>query len=236
MDLKRLAHLIALAEEQNFGRASRRVHISQPALSRNVQAAEAELGLQLFDRGNAKVTCTPAGIFFIERARELMLQSRRLERDMSLYRERVMGDVAFGVSPFPAATLLPPLIIDLRKSFPAVNSRVHVNNCKVLSELLRKEEIDFFVADARDVPGDANFVLATIGRQRARFYVRSGHPLLARLPVRPALMAALVLQAASSDWLRRTLTSSQGLTTPMFCITTFVSVSTWAPTSVSMRA
>lgn len=186
MDLKRLTHLIALAEEQNFGRASKRAHISQPALSRSVQAAEAELGLQLFDRGNAKVTCTPAGVFFIERARKLVLQSRRLERDVSLYRERVMGDVAFGVSPFPAATLLPPLIIDLRKSFPAVNSRVHVNNCKVLSELLRKEEIDFFVAHARDVPGDADFVLATIGRQRARFYVRSGHPLLARLPVRLA--------------------------------------------------
>ncbi|MBC7609276.1 MAG: LysR family transcriptional regulator [Polaromonas sp.] len=186
MDLKRLNHLIALADERNFGRAALRVHLSQPAFSRSIQAAESELGLQLFNRGNAEVACTPAGAFFIERARKVVLQSRRLERDVGLYRERVIGDVAFGVSPFPAATLLPPLMIDLRTRFPAVNSRVHVNNCRVLSDFLRKEEIDFFVADARDVPGDANFVLSAIGRQRARFYVRSGHPLAARSPVKLA--------------------------------------------------
>lgn len=186
MDLKRLNHLIALADERNFGRAALRVHLSQPAFSRSIQAAESELGLQLFNRGNAEVACTPAGAFFIERARKVVLQSRRLERDVGLYRERVIGDVAFGVSPFPAATLLPPLMIDLRTRFPAVNSRVHVNNSRVLSDFLRKEEIDFFVADARDVPGDANIVLTAIGRQRARFYVRFGHPLDANSPVKLA--------------------------------------------------
>ena len=58
MDLKRLNHLIALADERNFGRAALRVHLSQPAFSRSIQAAETELGLQLFDRG-AEVACTP---------------------------------------------------------------------------------------------------------------------------------------------------------------------------------
>ncbi len=184
MELKRLNHLIALAEEKNFGRAARRVHLSQPAFSRSVQAAEVELKLQLFERGNAEISCTPAGSFVIERARKLLQQSQHLARDVDLYRERVMGDVAFGVSPFPAATLLPQLMIDLRTCYPGVNSRVHVNNCRFLTECLRKEEIDFFVADARDVPGDANFVLTPIGRQRARFYVRTGHPLASRQSVK----------------------------------------------------
>lgn len=186
MDLKRLNHLIALAEERNFGRAARRVHLSQPAFSRSVQAAEVELKLQLFERGNAEISCTPAGSFVIERARKLLLQSQHLARDVDLYRERVMGDVSFGASPFPAATLLPQLMVNLRTRFPKVNSRVHVNNCRFLTECLRKEEIDFFVADARDVPIDANFELTPIGRQRARFYVRAGHPLGARGPLRLA--------------------------------------------------
>lgn len=180
MDLKRLNHLLALAEERNFGRAAVRVHLSQPAFSRSIQAAEAELGLQLFDRGNADVSCTPAGVFVIERARGLLRESRRLEREVDLYRDRVMGDLAFGVGAFPAATLLPQLMVDLRTRYPGVNSRVHVNNWRYLVEHLKKEEIDFFVADIRDVPRDANFSITPIGRQRGRFYVRAGHPLLQR--------------------------------------------------------
>ena len=107
MDIKRLKHLVALAEERNFGRAAERVHLSQPAFSRSVQNAEAELGLQLFDRGSLEVSCTSAGSFVIERARKLLFDSRCLERDVSLYRERLIGDLAFGVGPFPAATLVP---------------------------------------------------------------------------------------------------------------------------------
>jgi DNA-binding transcriptional LysR family regulator len=177
MDLKRLNHLVVLADERNFSRAARRVHLSQPAFSRSIQAAETELGLQLFDRGPVDVACTPAGTFVTERARRLLLDSRRLERDVDLYRERVMGDVSFGVGTFPAATLLPPLMIDLRQRFPGVNSRVHVNNWRYLIEHLRKEEIDFFVADTRDVPPGSDFSITPVARQRGRFYARAGHPL-----------------------------------------------------------
>ncbi|HYW56044.1 MAG TPA: LysR family transcriptional regulator [Polaromonas sp.] len=186
MDLKRLNHLIALADERNFGRAATRVNLSQPAFSRSIQAAETEMGLQLFDRGNADIACTPAGAFVVQRARKVVMESRQLEREVDLYRNRMMGDLAFGVGAFPAATFLPQLMIDLRTRFPGVNSRVHVNNWRYLVEHLKKEEIDFFVSDIRDVPRDANFSITPIGRQRGRFYVRAGHPLLQRPVVRIA--------------------------------------------------
>ena len=186
MDLRRLNHLVALADERNFGRAAERVHLSQPAFSRSVQAAEAELGLQLFDRGSLEVTCTAAGAFVIERARKLVFDSRCLERDVSLYRERALGDVAFGVGPFPAATLLPSLLIELRNRFPGINSRVEVNNWKYLVEHLRAEEIDFFVADIRDVPRAPDLSLVPIGRQLGGFFVRTGHPLQHGEGLRPA--------------------------------------------------
>lgn len=186
MDLRRLNHLVALADERNFGRAAERVHLSQPAFSRSVQAAEAELGLQLFDRGSLEVTCTAAGAFVIERARKLVFDGRCLERDVSLYRERALGDVAFGVGPFPAATLLPSLLIELRNRFPGINSRVEVNNWKYLVEHLRAEELDFFVADIRDVPRDPDLRIAPLGRQLGGFFVRTGHPLQEGAGLRPA--------------------------------------------------
>ena len=190
MDIKRLKHLVALADERNFGRAAERVHLSQPAFSRSVQNAEAELGLQLFDRGSLEVSCTSAGSFVIERARKLLFDSRCLERDVSLYRERLIGDIAFGVGPFPAATLLPALMIELRTRYAGINSRVEVNNWRYLVEHLRAEELDFFLADIRDVPRDADLTIASLGQQHGHFYVRAGHALLAQPSIKAPQIVA----------------------------------------------
>ncbi|MEN9396330.1 MAG: hypothetical protein RLZ81_860 [Pseudomonadota bacterium] len=179
MDLKRLKHLVALADARNFGRAALQCHLSQPAFSRSIQAAEEELGLKLFDRGAVEVRCTDAGAFVVERARKLVFDSRCLERDVSLYRERLVGDVAFGVGPYPAATMVPQLLSELRVRFPGVNTRVEVNNAKYLAEHLRSEELDFYVADLRNVPTAADVAFTRIGRLSAGFYVRPAHPLLA---------------------------------------------------------
>lgn len=185
MEIRRLKHLVALADTRNFGRAAAQCHLSQPAFSRSIQAAEDELGLQLFDRGTLEVRCTDAGAFVVERARKLVFDSRCLERDVSLYRERLMGDLALGVSPYPAATLLPQLLVDLRSRFPAVNVRVEVNNATYLAEHLRAEELDFYVADLRNIPETApDLTIVRIGRLAAGFYVRRGHPLLSTPTVR----------------------------------------------------
>src|SRR4051812_32324002 len=92
--------------------ASERVHLSQPAFSRSIQAAEEELGMQLFDRSGAQVACTPAGAFVIERAGRVLLESRRLERDVHLFSAGKIGEVSFGAGPMATAALLPALMTD----------------------------------------------------------------------------------------------------------------------------
>ena len=183
MEIRRLKHLVALADTRNFGRAAQQCHLSQPAFSRSIQAAEDELGLQLFDRGSTEVRCTDAGAFVVERARKLVFDNHCLERDVSLYRERQMGDIAIGVGPYPAATLLPILLTDMRTRFPAVHVRVEVNNANYLAEHLRAEELDFYVADLRNIPVRSDFEVNRIGQLMAGFYVRKGHPVLNRASV-----------------------------------------------------
>lgn len=178
MDLKRLRHIVALADEGNFARAALRVNLSQPALSRSIQAAEAELELALFDRGTTEITPTPAGKFVLERARKLLFDSRCLERDIALYCKNQIGDLAFGVGPFPAATLLPLLMPEMRQQHPAVHVRVEVNNCMNLLERLRDEALDFFVADTSDLAQDADLDIVPLPRQYGGLFVRAGHPLL----------------------------------------------------------
>lgn len=177
MDLRRLTHLVALADKRNFARAAEHLHLSQPALSRSIQAAEAEFGLRLFDRGTLEVLPTPAGEFVIERARRLVFDSRCLSRDVDLYRERVLGDTAFGVGPYAAATFLSDLLIDLRRSHPAVHLRVEVGNWARLAQRLRDEDIEFLVADTRDIPPDPALVVRPFRHEAGGFFVRAGHPL-----------------------------------------------------------
>jgi DNA-binding transcriptional LysR family regulator len=181
MDLKRLSHLVALADVRHFGRAAERCHLSQPAFSRSVQAAEEELGLQLFNRTTPEVSCTDAGAFVVERARKLLFENRCLERDVALYRERCIGDIAFGTGPYPAATLLLPLLKELRLHYPGIKTRVEVNNTVLLIEHLRSETLDFFVADMRNLTPAADLAVQLLGPLAAGFYVRTGHPLLGQV-------------------------------------------------------
>jgi DNA-binding transcriptional LysR family regulator len=178
MEIRRLKHLVALADSRNFSRAAQICHLSQPAFSRSIQSAEEELGLQLFNRGSLEVTCTDAGNFVVERARKLVFDSRCLERDVSMYRERLIGDVALGSGPYPAATMVPALLTEMRSRFPGVNVRVEVNNASYLAEHLRAEELDFYLADLRNVPEAADLTINRIGQLSASFFVRAGHPLL----------------------------------------------------------
>jgi DNA-binding transcriptional LysR family regulator len=183
MDLRRWAHIVAVADCRSFIRAAEQVHLSQPALTRSIQAAEAELGLLLFDRRSNDVAATPAGEFVVARARQLVFDSRCVERDVDLYRDRRLGDVAFGVGPFPAATFLAPLLVGVQQQHPTIGVRVQVGNWQLLVERLLKEDIEFFVADTRDLPSNPLLQIRHLPPEPGGFYVRTAHPLPERRPV-----------------------------------------------------
>ena len=177
MDLKRLGHLLALADERHFARAAERVHLSQPAFSRSIQSIERDLGLRLFDRETGDVRPTPAGLFVIERARRLLFDARSLQRDVALYRDSQLGDTAFGAGPIPATTIMPRVIPTLRQQHPGVGLRLEISNWQLLYERLLAEDIEFFVADVRDLPADPRVDVSSIGRQPGHLFVRAEHPL-----------------------------------------------------------
>jgi DNA-binding transcriptional LysR family regulator len=74
MELRHLRYFLAVGEEQHYGRAARQLHVAQPALSRQIQDLEREIGFQLFDRLPRGVRLSAAGKVFLEDARLVLQQ------------------------------------------------------------------------------------------------------------------------------------------------------------------
>lgn len=212
MDLKRLKHLVALADCRNFGRAAELCNLSQSAFSRSIQAAEVAFNLRLFDRVAGEVQCTPAGNFVIERARNLLFQNKSLEQDISLYRERLIGDLTFGAESHLAATILPLLLTELRTQFSGVNLSVEINKPRYLTELLKMDKLDFYLADMSNISLLPEVEATHFGVRESGFYVRRGHPLLQHSSIQgEALLPYGLASASTSDTFRLTLGALMGL-------------------------
>ncbi len=80
MDLRLLRYFVAVAEERHVGRAARRLHMTQPPLSRAVRQLETEFGVVLLDRSSAGVTLTAAGTVLYDTSRTLLEQSEQVHR------------------------------------------------------------------------------------------------------------------------------------------------------------
>lgn len=114
MDLRHLKYFIAVAEEKNFTRASERLFIAQPPLSRSIQQLEEELGVSLIERGSRPLKLTDAGEFFYAHAQALLSKSSEL-KSMTQRVGRVSKALSIG---FVASTLYGklPKIIRLYRS------------------------------------------------------------------------------------------------------------------------
>src|SRR5260221_11459753 len=74
MELRHLRYFVAVGEEQHYGRPARRLRVAQPALSRQIQDLEEEIGFKLFDRLPRGVKISAAGRCFLEDARRVLQQ------------------------------------------------------------------------------------------------------------------------------------------------------------------
>jgi DNA-binding transcriptional LysR family regulator len=80
MELRNLRHFVTVAEELNFGRAARRLHMSQPGLSQSIKALEREMGLPLFERTRQHVTLTAQGRMLLSEVHRLLAHAQEVEQ------------------------------------------------------------------------------------------------------------------------------------------------------------
>ncbi len=179
IDLKRLNHLVLLAEELNFSRAAERAFLSQTAFSRSIQTLESEFGMRLFDRGTRSVQPTTVGLHLIARARELLTRARDLAQEVDYLAHAEGGVLSFGASLFAVDSVLPGVLHQLMQGRPGLRLNVEVSQWEILQQHLENEHIEFFIAYASHLAQNPSFTVIPLAPQPASVYCRAEHPILA---------------------------------------------------------
>jgi len=119
-DLRRLRYFVAVAEELHFGRAARRLNVSQPPLSVQIRTLEREIGTPLLIRTQRRVELTEAGRVLLEEARRLLDQAEAAVVHARRAAEGAVGRLAIGFVSTVDYSILPPLVRRFRQKHPGI--------------------------------------------------------------------------------------------------------------------
>src|SRR5580704_14581677 len=145
MELRHLRYFLVVAESLSFTKASAQLRIAQPALSRQVQALEDEIGVDLMKRSPRGVTLTAEGKLFLEEARELLKRAEASVEKVRALARGQYGDLHIGYSPSPTVEILPPALAAFQKAFPHVNVLLHDASQRELAEGLQNGTLELAI-------------------------------------------------------------------------------------------
>jgi DNA-binding transcriptional LysR family regulator len=159
-----------VADELHYGRAAERLHITQPALSRQIRDLERVLGITLFDRTSRRVVLSRAGRAVLGQARRALAESDRAVRLARLAAHGDWGELAIAVLPAVALALLPAIIRAYRDAHPAIGVTI--------SESFDDEQLAALTAGRID----AGFLRAAAAPPGLHLETLRTEPVLAGLP------------------------------------------------------
>jgi DNA-binding transcriptional LysR family regulator len=180
MTLVQLRHFVVLAEQGAFVQASKALYLTQPALTRSIQALEDELGGRLFDRLGRRIALTPFGHEVLQRARRLVADADALKQTGKGLHAGLIGSLRVGLSSGPGALLSSPLMLHMAEHHPRLQLQISRGNTGVLIDALREQVLDAAVVDVRSVRPSADLQIALTFELAAGFLVRPDHPLAQR--------------------------------------------------------
>lgn len=182
MELRPLRSFIAAAEDGNISRAAARLHLTQPALSRQIKGLEDDLGVTLLERGAHSFALTPAGEVLLRDGRVLLDRADALEQRVRAAAKA--QTIRVGYSPSLTASILSPAI----EAFTQVHPKARVDLSDLTSnemvDGLQKGTLDIIVTvpTVKEIP---DITWLTVQKQAWRVAVPRLHPLLAKKILTP---------------------------------------------------
>lgn len=181
-ELRHLRYFLTVAEELHFRRAAERLHIAQPALSKQIQQLEAAIGIKLFERTNRKVILTKAGEVFYSEAKAIFKQ---IDNAISLTQRAASGEWGELKLTFTApamSTVLPSILRTYKRNFPKVKITLTELPTSAQIEALTTGESDCgFFHPTVAIP---NLTIKEIFTESLGIVVPKSHPLASQKKIR----------------------------------------------------
>ncbi|GAB6180310.1 selenium metabolism-associated LysR family transcriptional regulator [Desulfotomaculum defluvii] len=135
MNLSTLQTFIVVAEKKNLSLAAQEIHITQPAISKQLSVLESYFDTVLVERKGRGVNLTPAGEVFYRHAREMLELMNKAERELRQMSGEIRGRLIIWASTIPGHYILPPIIGTFKKEYPDVQTVLQIGDSK---EAIRK--------------------------------------------------------------------------------------------------
>ncbi len=132
-----------VAETKSFSKASEVIHLTQPAVSLQIQALEEIYETKLFDRSSNLITLTPAGEILYKYAKEILHLYAETEKEIGKITGKIKGTITIGASTTIGNYVLPSIVADFKKTHSKIGLNVLIGNTKRIVDLLNSGVIDF---------------------------------------------------------------------------------------------
>lgn len=206
MDLRDLRYFETIAELEHIGRATERLHRSQPALTTSVRRLEEAVGAPLFEKAGRGIRLTPAGRVLLKWAQRVRFDVEDARREIGDMKKGLSGHVRIGIVPTAAQFILPPAARKLLAAAPDVTLRTVVGLVDMLKPLLHAGELDLMVGT--EGPLEPGFTSQRLAEDHIVVAASATHPLFAGpVGLRDLTHHRWVLQppgAPTRDWLDHT--------------------------------
>ena len=182
MDLRDMRHFLAVAEEGHIGRAAARLHLSQPPLTRHIQALEEKIGVPLFVRTPKGVTLTEAGRTLLEEAPNLLALAQQAAERTRLAGQGLIGRLDVGLFGSGVLDVIPRILARFHQARPEVKIVLHNLTKDAQLQALRERRIT--VGFNRLVPEEDGITVETVLREPLVVAIAASHALAARPAIR----------------------------------------------------
>lgn len=145
MDLRDLRYFETIAQLQHVGRASAKLHRTQPALTSSIRRLEQDCGAALFEKAGRGIRLTHAGHVLLKWAQRMRFDVEDAKRELSAIGKGLAGHVRIGIVPTAAQFLLPPVARQLLREAPELRLSTVVGLVDTLKPMLRAGDVDMMV-------------------------------------------------------------------------------------------
>jgi len=143
MELRHVRYFVAFAEEMHFGKAARRLGISQPPLSQQIQSLEHEAGVRLFERSRRHVALTKEGEIFLSEAYGLIRQYERVCKVLKRARTGEVGQLHLAAIGSAFYDVLPPILRRFQRDHSDIGITLRECRTSEAESLLLAGDVDF---------------------------------------------------------------------------------------------